>query len=259
MSEGAKGPLAGIGIVITRPARQSASLANEIAALDGRPLIFPSIVILRPNDRGPLEDVLRRLADYSYAIFVSANAVEYGVGDAAAWPKQLIAFAPGPGTAAALRGVGISDVRLPTTTMDSDGLLALPEFADVAGKRIVIFQGSGGREVLREALLARGARVVQVDCYRRSRPTAGVQGLLEAWREGRVDAVTITSSEGLANLWEVLDSEGRRYLASTPTFVPHARIGERARALSLAKVIVTAPADAGLIAALIEYFAARKS
>ena len=258
MSAGANGPLAGVGIVITRPARQSAPLANEIAALGGRPLIFPSIVILPPNDRGPLEDVQRRLADYSYAIFVSANAVEYGVGDPAAWPKQLIAFAPGPGTAAALRGVGITDVRLPTTTMDSDGLLALPEFADVAGKRIVIFQGSGGREVVRDALLARGARVVQVDCYRRSRPTAGAQGLLEAWREGRVDAVTITSSEGLTNLWEILDAEGRKHFASTPTFVPHARIAERARALGLAKIVVTAPADAGLMAALIEYFAARK-
>jgi uroporphyrinogen-III synthase len=259
MSASAMGPLAGVGIVITRPARQSAPLASEIAALGGRPLIFPSIVILPPSDPGPLENVQRQLADYSYAIFVSANAVEYGVGDAAAWPKQLIAFAPGPGTAAALRGVGIDDVRLPTTTMDSDGLLALPEFANVAGKRIVIFQGGGGREVLRDALLARGARVVHVDCYRRSRPTAGVQGLLEAWREGRVDAVTITSSEGLANLWEILDVEGRRHFASTPTFVPHARIGERARALGLAKVIVTPPADAGLIAALIEYFGARNS
>src|SRR5262249_33122286 len=106
MSAGAMGPLAGGGIVITRPARQSAPLASEIGALGGRPLIFPSIVILPPSDRGPLENVQRQLVDYSYAIFVSANAVEYGVGDAAAWPKQLIAFAPGPGTAGALRGVG---------------------------------------------------------------------------------------------------------------------------------------------------------
>ena len=258
MSEGAARPLAGVGIVITRPARQAAPLAAEIAALGGNPLIFPSIVILPPSDRGPLESAQRTLADFDYAIFVSANAVEYGVGDPAAWPRHLIAFAPGPGTAAALRGVGIADVRLPMTTMDSDGLLELPAFANIAGKRIVIFQGSSGREVLRDALLSRGARVAVVDCYRRSRPSAGTQGLLEAWREGRVDAVTITSSEGLMNLWEILDAEGRGRFAGTPTFVPHARIGARARALGLGKVIVTAPADAGLIASLLEYFAARK-
>src|SRR5215468_2017159 len=186
MSEGAARPLAGVGIVITRPARQAASLAAEIAALGGNPLIFPSIVILPPSDRGPLESAQRTLADFDYAIFVSANAVEYGVGDPAAWPRHLVAFAPGPGTASALTGAGIPDVRMPKTTMDSDGLLALPEFAEVAGKNVVIFRGSGGREVLRDALLARGARVVQVDCYRRSRPSASPAGLIEAWRDRRV-------------------------------------------------------------------------
>ena len=59
---------------------------------------------------------------------------------------QLIALAPGPGTAAALAAVGIVNVRLPATTMDSEGLLALPELSAVAGKRVVIFRGGGGRE-----------------------------------------------------------------------------------------------------------------
>jgi uroporphyrinogen-III synthase len=143
--------------------------------------------------------------------------------------------------------------------MDSDGLLALPEFGDVAGKSIVIFRGSGGREVLRDALLARGARrVVQVDCYRRSRPTTSPAGLIEAWRERRVDAMTITSSEGLANLWSLLDAQGRGYFAATPTFVPHPRIAVQARAVGLARVIVTPAADDGLIASLLEYFVTRK-
>jgi uroporphyrinogen-III synthase len=259
MSESRGGPLGGAGVVVTRPARQAAGLAREIAALGGRPLIFPSIVILPPHDRAALEEAQRRLGEYAYAIFVSANAVEYGVGDAAAWPPGLPAFAPGPGTAAVLREVGVPDVRLPATTMDSDGLLALPEFADIAGKAIVIFRGGGGRDVLRDALLARGARVVQVDCYRRTRPTSSPAGLVEAWREHRVDAATITSSEGLVNLWDLLDEEGRRYFRATPTFVPHSRIGEHARKLGLATVIVTPPADAGLLASLLEYFAPRKT
>ncbi|HSS70767.1 MAG TPA: uroporphyrinogen-III synthase [Casimicrobiaceae bacterium] len=259
MSEVAAGPLAGVGIVVTRPARQAAALAGQIAVLGGKPLVFPSIVILPPRDPGPLDLALSQLASYSYAIFVSANAVEYGVGDPAEWPEHLIAFAPGPGTAAALRGVGIRNVRVPSTTMDSDGLLALPEFAEIAGKSVVIFRGAGGRDVLRDALLARGARVAQVDCYRRARPTASPEGLVEAWRDGRIDAMTITSSEGLGNLWAVLDGEGRSFFAATPTFVPHARIAERARAVGLAKVIVTAPAEEGLLASLLEYFGHARS
>jgi uroporphyrinogen-III synthase len=250
------GMLNGAGVVITRPARQAAGLAREVATLGGRPLLFPAIVILPPEDDRALREAQRSLARYDFAIFVSANAVEYGVGDPAAWPAHLVPLAPGPGTAAALAAVGIADVRVPATTMDSEGLLALQELAAVAGRRIVIFRGAGGRELLRTALEARGASVVQVECYRRARPTAGATGLIEAWRDKRVDAVTLTSSEGLDNLWAIFSDEGRAYLAATPAFVPHPAIADHARMLGLRSVIITPPADAGLLASLLEYFAA---
>jgi len=102
------GKLRGAGILITRPARQAAALAREIALLDGRPIVFPAIVILPPEDASALARAQRELAGYDYAVFVSANAVEYGVGDPTAWPAKLIAFAPGPGTAAALAAVGVT-------------------------------------------------------------------------------------------------------------------------------------------------------
>ncbi len=250
--------LRGAGIVITRPARQAAGLAREIAALGGQPLIFPAIVILPPADPAALRIVQGELARYDIAIFVSANAVEYGVGDPAAWPAHILTLAPGPGTAAALAAVGIGNVRTPATTMDSEGLLALPELQAVAGKRVVIFRGDSGRERSRSALEARGARVTQVECYRRARPEGGAAGLLEAWRERRIDAVTLTSSEGLDNLWAIFDNEGRGYLAATPTFAPHSRIAGHARTFGLREVIVTPPADSGLIASLLEYFATHR-
>ncbi len=253
-----RGRLQGATILITRPVRQAAGLAREIAALGGKPLIFPAVVILPPEDRTALERVQKEIARYDHAVFVSANAVEFGVGDPAAWPPHLTAFAPGPGTAAALAAVGITNVRVPETTMDSEGLLALPELAAVAGKRIVIFRSSGGRELLGKTLAARGAAVDYVDCYRRAKPEAGAAGVEDALREGRVDAVTLTSSEGLANFWEILGREGRARLVKTPTFVPHSRIALRARELGIAPVIVTAPADAGLLASLLEYFAATR-
>jgi uroporphyrinogen-III synthase len=248
------GALRGAGVVITRPARQAAGLAREIAAVGGRPLIFPAIVILPPADQAALRAVHWDIAHYDIAIFVSANAVEYGVGDPAAWPVRILTLAPGPGTAAALAAVGIGNVHVPATTMDSEGLLALPELQSVAGKRVAIFRGDSGRELLRSALEARGAQVTQVECYRRARPE-NAAGLVEAWRERRIDAVTLTSSEGLDNLWAILGAESRGYLAATPVFVPHPRIAEHARTLGLREVIATPPADSGLIASLLEYFA----
>jgi uroporphyrinogen-III synthase len=96
---------------------------------------------------------------------------------------------------------------------------------------------------------------VQVECYRRAKPQSGAAGLIDAWRGKRVDAVTLTSGEGLDNLWTILGNEGRAHLGATPAFVPHASIAERAKALGLREIIVTPPADAGLLASLLEYFA----
>jgi uroporphyrinogen-III synthase len=249
-------PLRGRGILITRPARRAGAFAEKIAALGGRPIIFPAIVILPPTDPAPVTRAHAMLADYDYAIFVSANAVEYGVPDPRDWPAQLAAFAPGPGTAEALAGVGIGDIRIPTTTFDSDGLLDLPELAAAHGKRIVIFRGEGGREHLGDALVALGARVDHVACYRRAKPGSGAAGLHEAFREGRVHAVTITSTEGLDNLWALCNVETRVAWRRRPTFVPHPRIGVRAREIGL-DVVETAGSDAGLVAGLLEWAAAQ--
>ena len=248
-------PLRGARIVITRPARQSAGLAQQIAVLGGKPVMFPAIVILPPADPSALERAQRDLAQYDYAIFVSANAVEYGVGDPTSWPARLVALAPGPGTATALAAVGIGHVRIPAASMDSEGLLALPELSDVKGKRIVIYRGSGGRDFLGASLLGRGAQVDYVECYQRSKPQSDVKNIAAAWRAGEIDALTLTSSEGLDNVWALFDDASRVSIAATPTFVPHARIAERAKTLGFDLVTVTAPTDAGLLASLLEYFA----
>src|SRR5438445_2743844 len=154
--QGANDALRDVGVLITRPARQAAAFARKVAALGAKPIIFPAIVILPPADRAAIERVHHALPSYDFAFFVSANAVEYGVPDARRWRSSLIAFAPGPGTAEALADAGIANVRVPTRSFDSEGLLELPELADVHGKRAIIFRGDGGRELLGDTLRARG-------------------------------------------------------------------------------------------------------
>ncbi|MCX8016916.1 MAG: uroporphyrinogen-III synthase [Rhodocyclaceae bacterium] len=154
----------------------------------------------------------------------------------------------------ALRRHGLDDVVAPQERFDSEALLALPAFADVAGLRVVIFRGDGGRDLFGDTLKSRGAHVDYVTCYRRVKPALDPAPLIRLWQEGRLDAITLTSSEGLRNLWEMVGKLGQSWLKKTPTFVPHARIAEQARDLGLARVILTAPADAGLIAGLNAYF-----
>jgi uroporphyrinogen-III synthase len=131
----------------------------------------------------------------------------------------------------------------------------MPELAieRVAGRRIAIFRGDGGRELLADTLRARGAAVDCVTCYRRSGPAGDVAPLLAAWRAGKLDALTVSSSEGLRYLVNLLDAEGRSYLQKTPVFVPHARIADNARALGLSNIILTDAADAGIVAGLRAY------
>jgi uroporphyrinogen-III synthase len=239
-------------VVVTRPARQAAAFAQKLAALGANAVVFPAIVILPPDDRKALESVHEHLHEYDFAVFVSANAVEYGAPPADRWPSKLVALAPGPGTIEALASAGITNARMPESTFDSEGLVALPELGDLRGRRVVVFRGERGRELLAETLRERGARVDTVACYRRAVPASGAQGLVEALRERRAHVLTFTSSEGLDNLCAVAGDEGRRLLAALPAFVPHPRIAQRAREYGL-RTIVTPAGDAGLIAGLLEW------
>ena len=252
------GPLAGRTIVVTRPQAQAAPLAEAIAESGGAPLIFPLLEIAPASDPQPLVDAVQRLADYSLAVFISPNAVDYAVPAILAsgqWPAALVPAAVGQGTVKALAAHGVSGCVAPTRRFDSEALLELPELATerVGGRRVAIFRGDGGRELLADTLRARGATVDCVTCYRRSGPSGGLEPLLAAWRESRLDALTVSSSEGMRYLFDLLDDEGRTFLKRTPLFVPHGRIADNARALGLSNIILTDAADAGILAGLGAY------
>lgn len=258
-------PLAGRTVVVTRPAAQAATLASWITAAGGAPLLFPLLDIGPPPDPQPLAEAATVLSQYALAAFVSPNAVDYSLPAllaAGPWPAGLVAAAVGQGTLRALAAHGIQGVA-PATRFDSEALLELPELqaGRVAGQRVAIFRGDGGRELLADTLRLRGARVDCVTCYRRSAPSS-IAPLLQDMPENpsgkpgsirRIDALTISSSEGLRHLWDLLDAHDRAWLCRLPLFVPHARIAENAAALGAQHLQLTEPADAGIIAALCAY------
>ena len=84
-------------------------------------------------------------------------------------------------------------------------------------------------------------------------PPADGAALLSLLRNNGLDAVTLSSSEGLHTLLALLDTDACERLCCLPVFVPHRRIYESAGQLGLQKRILTAPADAGILAGLCEY------
>lgn len=254
--------LGGRTIVVTRPAAQAHGLAAAIEAEGGYAWRFPLLEISPPAELAPLEDIARRLDRFDFACFVSPNAVDYALGvvlQGRSWPAHLRAVTVGASSEAALARHGIARVIAPRERFDSEALLALPALAaeQVAGRRAVIFRGDGGRELLGEALAGRGATVEYATCYRRRRPPADAGPLIELARAGRLDALTLTSSEAAANLVELLGPDAAEVLGRTTLFAPHARIAERARELGAPNVVLTGPGDAGLLAGLISHFCNR--
>lgn len=254
----AGGALRGRGIVVTRPVRQAALLGELIRSHGGRAILFPVIDIRDVEDASGLNAVIDRLDSYDLAIFVSPNAVDKSFEAIRArrtWPARTKVAAIGRGSARALRKLGVGSVIAPETGADSESLLAVPELAEIAGQRIVIFRGVGGRELLRDTLEARGALVDYAECYHRMKPHSDMSTLARAWAAREIDALVVTSSEGLRNLCELLAPPEREALARTPIFVPHPRIAETALELRLENAVLTSTGDEGIVAGMIEHFA----
>jgi uroporphyrinogen-III synthase len=252
------GPLSGRGIVITRPREHAPALADLIRAAGGNPVLFPTIEILPPENPETTAGVIASLEKFQLAIFISPTAVLQGlgmVGASRSWPERLRAAAVGKGTAGALEERGFRDVISPAKGADSEALAELTELQDLRGRSVVIFRGQGGREWLRSELQARGARVEYAECYRRARPQADARGLLASWQSGGVEAVSITSAEGLANFFGMLGPTGGRYLRATPVFVPHPRIEAAARKHDIREIVVTGRGDDRAVAEMAAFFA----
>ena len=249
--------LSGRRILVTRPEKQAEGLGNAIRARGGQPVFFPLLEIAPVEDTAPLSRLAPRIGDYAIVVFVSPNAVEFSLPvflKAGAWPDSARAAAIGPGTANSLAYFGIGKVIVPAVRFDSEALLELPEFAKerVEGRKVLIVRGDGGRELLADTLAGRGARVDRVTCYRRSMPV-DARPLRKALNDG-LHALTVSSSEGVRNLPGLLDAESRERFFAVPVFVPHARIAETAGAIGMKKVILTPPADTGIMEGLCVYF-----
>jgi uroporphyrinogen III methyltransferase/synthase len=153
-------PLAGVTVAVTRARAQASALAARLRAL-GATVVEAPAIRTEPLEATVPED----LAAFDLVAFTSPNAVGRLfalVHDARALTGPTIA-AIGPGTARALREHGIvADVVPPRSVAESlvDALAAVP----VA--RALIPRAEEARDVLPDALTARGADVTVLPLYR---------------------------------------------------------------------------------------------
>jgi len=262
------GELAGLHVLVTRPAGQGEALCAAIRARGGEAVALPMIEIvpLGPGDEAAaaIDAALRSLADVDVAIFVSTNAVRqcFARLRAAAleWPARTRCFAIGPATAAAL---GQEGVRAPSgiVATNSEELLERAELQVLRGQRVLLLKGVGGRDLLAARLRERGATVTECALYRRATPPVDPGALAELVRAQAIDVFHASSGEGLENLLGLLRRMPAGTIVPHAVFVvPGARVARLAAGVAPAAVEIAANAgDAAMLAALERVAQARRA
>lgn len=247
----AEAPLKGVGVLVTRPRAQSTELVAAIEEAGGSAFCFP-VMEITALDKNVVSAKAAELGEPDIVVFVSRNAVEYGMQ----YTHDARICVIGPATAAAVESAGhFVDIQ-PASGFDSEHLLAEPELQDVAGKHVRIIRGDDGRELLAEALTARGAIVEYLSVYERRLPDVSAQTLADIesrWREGEIAIVTVMSVQSLQNLHDLLPRWCKSQLESTPLVTPAARVLKEAldRYPASRPILASGPQASELVAAII--------
>ncbi len=244
--------LQGVGVLVTRPRAQATELITAIENAGGSVVCFPVIDIV-PRDRSAVQADAAGTPDADIVIFVSRNAVEYGLQ----YARNATIGAVGPSTAAAIQAAGHNVDICPRDGYDSESLLKEAALNDVSGKQILIVRGDGGRELLAETLVARGASVHYLNVYERQLPAADpdVIAAIEAgWRNGDINVVTVMSVQTLNNLLALLPDACVAQLENTPLVTPAARVIKVAldRHPAARTVLASGPGAEQMVRAIIE-------
>ncbi len=152
-------PLSGVSIAVTRARAQASALAAQLSELGAEVIEAPAIKI------EPLNPSLPNFNDYDLICLTSPNGVEQlfaAIGDARDLAGLTIA-AIGPGTARALLSHGIKADIVPDRSIAEALVEAL---AELPVERALIARAEEGRDVLPDALRARGAEVDLLALYR---------------------------------------------------------------------------------------------
>jgi uroporphyrinogen-III synthase len=200
-------PLAGRRVLVTRAAHQAGKLSDGLRALGAIPVEVPVLEIVFL----PLDEILRRINEYEWVIFTSANTVRaLAEGCAAAGvvvqTDAVNVAAVGAATARAARDAGWNVTLVPESYV-AESLAGSFAGRVGPGTRVLLARAEVARDVIPDALRALGATVDVVDAYRNVIPDGAPELLRSALRES-LDAVTFTSSSSVTHLAEVARAAG---------------------------------------------------
>jgi len=235
-----------MAVLVTRPGEQG----NVLCSLLERHGIFAY--------HHPLIDIVADLTDthlYKHlqraqiVIAVSRHAVQCAqqilTNNGISWPKQAIYLAVGQKTAHYLSKYTQQKVHYPQIS-DSEHLLQLPILSKVEQQQILILRGSGGsggRELIKDSLVRRGAKVHYSETYKREFIPFDPVSCIELWKTLQIDQIIVTSGEQLNYLCSQLTLEQLTWLNKQELYIPSQRIADIALQKGFTRVRCTGSAS----------------
>lgn len=236
-------------ILLTRALSQVQPLQNLLSKQGYQSVLFPSLEI-KPLNNAPIKN------HYDVFIFISANAVEYGLKTLKILDYQLSKiFAVGVVTAKKLQQQGIQVDAFPVQNASSEALLAIDELQSLENQSILIFRGNGGRETLKQRL-EKNNSVEYVEVYQRvvCDITPLHYDALTDFLQKEKGIVTATSVENLSALMSMLEQmnmQAFNAIKRYPLVVLSERIKTFAQSIGFNQIkVATKTSDKGLLEAI---------
>lgn len=262
----------GARVIVTRPAREAGQWVSDLQARGLTACALPLIAIGPVSEeplRAALQHARERLADYRAVMFVSGNAAQYffesnrppALFSQAPEAIKTRAWAPGPGTVAALRqaGLGAQCIDQPSADaaqFDSEALWQVVARQIGPGDRVLIVRGSSspgaeggnGREWLAGQIAAAGASVDFVAAYERGAPRLDERQQALA-RAAAADGSVwlLSSSEAVAHLSAALPGQ---HWGQARALTTHPRIAQAARGAGFGRVTECRPTFNDVVASI---------
>ncbi len=229
-----EGELRGRVLVITRPVGTAGALAQRVRALGGMPVLLPGLALRGPDDVAAVRAALAVGLAGELVIFTSPAAVRHAAALAPLRTRAVV-LAVGQGTARALRRHAVPDPLAPNQ-QDSEGLLEHPLLQDLHDRRVTLVGAPGGRGILRGQLAARGARLCEVQVYRRVPPRLDRRHVTALMGLPRSARVLLSSNEALQNLCRLLPPPALARLRAATAVVSSERLAAAARSAGFTRI-----------------------
>jgi len=259
-------------LIVTRVQPQADQWVQALRERGLQALALPLIETTAVADLLPLRQAWLCWPAYHAVMFVSAHAVHHFFKEKEALALSGIALADtktrawttGPGSTAALQAQGFSAALTDapashSAQFDSEALWQRVQHQVAAGQRVLIVRGDTagsddgaakgvGRDWLAQRLQSVGVRVDYVVAYRRAAPQWDTLQRKLAERAVSDGSVWIFSSaEAVGNLAHLLPGTD---WSATRSVATHERIGQAAQALGFARVAVSSPTLAQVLASI---------